>query len=899
MSFDFWYHRRASRQALKGFNSSVKQINELADSVKDLSDTQIKESFQALRGLDEKSLNKHRAKAFALIREASARSLSMRHFDVQLFGGLVLDSGMLAEMATGEGKTLVITLAAAFNALKDQGVHVVTVNPYLAHRDCEAMRPLYEFLGLTVAANLPDMDKDAKRAAYACDITYCVNYEVGFDYLRDNMATHPSLKVMRGLPFAIVDEVDSVLIDEARTPLIISGASNRDFSFYNTVDQAVRVLDKGIHFEIDEKQHQVVLNDAGYKALELWFVEQGVFTQGTELYSAAHFYLLKQITQSAKAHFLYLKDKDYVVLDNKVVIVDSSTGRPMPDRQWSDGLHQAVQAKEGVEIQSETETQATITYQRFFGMYGKLAGLTGTAMTEAEEFVEIYGLRCVSIPTNKPIARVDMDDRVFSTKVAKRLAILEEVQKAHANGQPVLIGTASVEESEALDLLFKNKGFNYQVLNAKQNETEAQIIAEAGLPGAVTIATNMAGRGTDIVLGGHFPTSGDESEIAQWRASREKVLKSGGLYVIGTERHESRRIDNQLRGRAGRQGDVGRSVFMVSLEDQLLRVFGGPLVRKAFNSALSSEGEGMSHPMLSNAIKKAQIQMESIYFDSRKNLMKYDEPLALQRFAFYRMRDELMENGPETKEKIWSMVEDSVSTIVEQYAVGYVDSWDTGALNTELKEFCSIDFGLSKLVETSEIATAKALTDEVLSRIRVIFDKVIPDAVHPLLIQELLKLCDSVWTEHLTELERIKLSAGLTAVAQKNPVMEYTHSAFELFKVFKGGIQSKCASFLISSAVAYFEGPPAEELPSFVSLTPAEVAAKQLSGSTPSNGEQDVAAPVSRLAPCPCGSGKRFKHCHGSLKNTVYSNSSLEPVQDGFELFVDEQDEGSASLQVS
>lgn len=898
MSFDFWYHRRSSKQALKSFNSSVKQINQFSGEVAKLTDEQIREQFLALRGLDEKSLNKQRAKAFSLIREASARSLAMRHFDVQLFGGLVLDSGMLAEMATGEGKTLVITLAAAFNSLKSEGVHVVTVNPYLAQRDCEAMRPLYEFLGLTVAANLPDMDKDAKRAAYQCDITYCVNYEVGFDYLRDNMATHPSLKVMRGLPFAIVDEVDSVLIDEARTPLIISGASNRDFSFYTIVDQAVRALDRATHFEVDEKQHQVVLNDAGYKALELWFVEQGVFEKAADLYSASHFYLLKQVTQSAKAHFLYFKDKDYVVLDNKVVIVDTSTGRPMPDRQWSDGLHQAVQAKEGVEIQSETETQATITYQRFFGMYKKLAGLTGTAMTEAEEFIEIYGLRCVSIPTNKPIARVDMDDRVFSSKVAKRLAILEEVKKAHAAGQPVLIGTASVEESEALDQLFRGKGFVYQVLNAKQNETEAQIIAEAGLPGAVTIATNMAGRGTDIVLGGHIPDSSDVQAYNAWKASREAVLKSGGLFVIGTERHESRRIDNQLRGRAGRQGDVGRSVFMVSLEDHLLRVFGGPLVRKAFNSALASEGEGMSHPMLSNAIKKAQMQMESIYFDSRKNLMKYDEPLALQRFAFYRMRDELMENGPETKEKIWAMVESSISAIVDQYAVGYVDSWDLDGLNVELREFCAIDFGIREMVDSTSLVTAPELIRAVLSKIREIFDKVIPDAVHPLLIQEILKLSDSVWTEHLTELERIKMSAGLTAIAQKNPVMEYTHSAFELFKRFRSGIESKCSAYLISSAVAYFEGPPAEPLPQIVSLTAAEVASRQ-AGTTNTDFTEEDGAPLSRLSPCPCGSGKRFKHCHGSLKNTVYSNSSLEPVQDSFELFVDEEDAPQSPLQVS
>lgn len=852
MNFDFFYHKFNSNRELKRLKKEVDLVNSLEPEVSSLSDEALRNKFLSFKNLAEKDLQKNRNECFAIIREASKRVLGMRHFDVQLLGGMVLDAGQLAEMSTGEGKTLVITLAACFNALKGKGVHVVTVNPYLAQRDCELLRPLYEFLGLTVQAALPELTTSQKKQAYLCDITYCVNYELGFDYLRDNMAMSLESKVLRGQSYAIIDEVDSVLIDEARTPLIISGQSSQSSDTYVLADLAIRQVPLE-EIELEEKLHQVNLTEAGFTRVESWLVEQGFLAKQSELYEGKNLRLVQQLNNSLKAHYLYHKDKDYVIIDNRVVIVDSSTGRLMPDRQWSEGLHQAVEAKESTEIKPENVTQATITYQRFFGNYEKLAGLTGTAITEAEEFVEFYGLKCVSIPTHRPLARVDEQDRFFSTKLKKWEGILEEVEKAHKAGQPVLVGTASVEESEHIDNLFKKKAtFKWNVLNAKQNSSEAEVIALAGLPGAVTIATNMAGRGTDIMLGGKPPKDISSTEYADWSARRELVLKAGGLLVLGTERHDSRRVDNQLKGRSGRQGDIGRSVFMVCLEDHLLRVFGGPIVQKAFIGAIKEEGEGLSHPMLSSALRKAQAKLEQINFESRKQLMKYDEPLAIQRKAVYDLRDALLK-GELKKDFVWSQLVSCVEDYCATYLQGYPDTWRFDELSKAIKDLTTYDLSLNWMSEDDTYTDERKVQSYILDLLQAFFDTMVPEEVlHPALVQEILKIVDSLWALHLTELESIKLSAGLSGYAQKNPIQVYQSTAFESFKQFKGIL-----AFRISSLVMALSNP---EVGAVESDNEFVTKAGDLRVQETLRFRR-----VFRMEPCPCGSGKRFKHCHGNI----------------------------------
>ena len=861
--------------------------------------------------------------AFAAVREAARRTIGLRHFDVQLIGGIALHQGKIAEMRTGEGKTLVATLPVYLNALPARGVHVVTVNEYLAGRDAEWMGPVYRFLGLTVGVIRSGQSQEEKRAAYACDITYGTNNEYGFDYLRDNLAFRLEDRVQRGLEYAIVDEVDSILIDEARTPLIISGPAEESTELYLKINQLVPRLKRGTTEEandgdywVDEKQKQVHLTEGGHERVEELFAASGLLRDGGTLYDAANIRLMHHLNAALRAHAIYRKDVEYIVRNGEVIIVDEFTGRTMPGRRWSDGLHQAVEAKEQVEVREENQTIASITFQNYFRMYRKLAGMTGTADTEAYEFQQIYGLEVVVIPTHRPMVRKDNSDLVYLTQKDKFQAIAEDIRDCQQRKQPVLVGTTSIETSELLSKMLQGQGIAHEVLNAKQHEREAQIVAQAGRPGAVTIATNMAGRGTDIVLGGRpdpmpvVEAQGDGAAMArlraeeahreatrEWQARHEEVVQAGGLHIIGTERHESRRIDNQLRGRSGRQGDPGSSRFYLSLEDNLMRIFGDPTRMKALLSRVGMrEGEAIESAMLSRQIERAQRKVEAYNFDLRKNLLEYDDVANDQRKVIYGQRNELMA-ADDIADTIRALREEVVAGLVAQFipAESIEDHWNLPALGEALQR----DFGAALDAKAWLDADKTRGPRELEAHLVELLAKAYADKEALVGAADLrriertlmLQMVDSHWREHLAAMDYMRQGIFLRSYAQKNPKQEYKREAFEMFSAMLDRIKFDTVTLLSRLQVrseAELEREEEERqarlarlmqfqhaAPPPVALeTDPAVAAAASGAAAPPEPEplaavtpfQRVERKVGRNEPCPCGSGKKYKHCHGQLQ---------------------------------
>ena len=796
---------------IKQYRRKVAAINKLEPEMKALSDEQLKAKTAEFRQrlADGASLDSLLPEAFAVVREASFRVLGMRHFDVQLIGGMVLNDGKIAEMRTGEGKTLTATLAVYLNALPGKGAHVVTVNDYLASRDAAWMGKVYNFLGMTVGTILSNQPNDQKQAAYAADITYGTNNEFGFDYLRDNMEYETGARRQRGLFFAIVDEVDSILIDEARTPLIISGPAEGSTDIYVAIDKIPDMLERQKQekgegdYWVDEKQHTVQLSEAGHEKVEKIMVDMGLLPAGQSLYSPSNIMLLHYLNAALRAHTLFVKDQHYVVQNGEVIIVDEFTGRLMKGRRWSDGLHQAVEAKEGVEIQQENQTFASITFQNYFRMYEKLSGMTGTADTEAYEFQEIYGLETVVIPTHRMMIRDDQQDKVYRTAKEKYKAIVDDVKECYGRGQPVLVGTTSIENSELISDMLTKAGIPHNVLNAKQHEREAQIVMEAGRPGMVTIATNMAGRGTDIVLGGGISkaleqidndeTLSDEQKKAQkeeikakWQVDHDRVVELGGLRIIGSERHESRRIDNQLRGRSGRQGDPGSSRFYLSMEDPLLRIFAGEKMQALMNKLRLPEGEAIEAGIVSRSIETAQRKVESRNFDIRKQLLEYDDVANDQRKEIYALRNEILENK-DVSGPVKELRDGYFTSLFRHYvpADTVEEQWDLEGLEKELKEQWNLDVPLKATLEKSESSDDQELLDMLLAATNKVYDEKVALVGHEAFAQfernVLLQFLDQRWREHLSQLDMLRQGIYLRGYAQKQPKQEYKREAFELF----------------------------------------------------------------------------------------------------------------------
>lgn len=872
---------------IKQYRRKVAAINKLEPEMKALSDEQLKAKTAEFRQrlADGASLDSLLPEAFAVVREASFRVLGMRHFDVQLIGGMVLNDGKIAEMRTGEGKTLTATLAVYLNALPGKGAHVVTVNDYLASRDAAWMGKVYNFLGMSVGTILSNQPNDQKQAAYAADITYGTNNEFGFDYLRDNMEYETGARRQRGLFFAIVDEVDSILIDEARTPLIISGPAEGSTDIYVAIDKIPDMLvrqkqEKGEgDYWVDEKQHTVQLSEAGHEKVEKIMVDMGLLPAGQSLYSPTNIMLLHYLNAALRAHTLFVKDQHYVVQNGEVIIVDEFTGRLMKGRRWSDGLHQAVEAKEGVEIQQENQTFASITFQNYFRMYEKLSGMTGTADTEAYEFQEIYGLETVVIPTHRMMIRDDQQDKVYRTAKEKYKAIVDDVKECYGRGQPVLVGTTSIENSELISDMLTKAGIPHNVLNAKQHEREAQIVMEAGRPGMVTIATNMAGRGTDIVLGGGISkaleqidndeTLSDEQKKAkkeeikaQWQVDHDRVVELGGLRIIGSERHESRRIDNQLRGRSGRQGDPGSSRFYLSMEDPLLRIFAGEKMQALMNKLRLPEGEAIEAGIVSRSIETAQRKVESRNFDIRKQLLEYDDVANDQRKEIYALRNEILENK-DVSGPVKELRDGYFTSLFRHYvpADTVEEQWDLEGLEKELKEQWNLDVPLKATLEKSESSDDQELLDMLLAATNKVYDEKVALVGHEAFAQfernVLLQFLDQRWREHLSQLDMLRQGIYLRGYAQKQPKQEYKREAFELFANLLETVGADVTRVLMNVQIRQPE--------------PEEVAAAQQEAQAPAQQEalpqeEDPFAHVGRNDPCPCGSGKKFKDCHGKLR---------------------------------
>lgn len=872
---------------IKQYRRKVAVINKLEPEIKALSDEQLKAKTAEFRQrlADGASLDSLLPEAFAVVREASFRVLGMRHFDVQLIGGMVLNDGKIAEMRTGEGKTLTATLAVYLNALPGKGAHVVTVNDYLASRDAAWMGKVYNFLGMTVGTILSNQPNDQKQAAYAADITYGTNNEFGFDYLRDNMEYETGARRQRGLFFAIVDEVDSILIDEARTPLIISGPAEGSTDIYVAIDKIPDMLvrqkqEKGEgDYWVDEKQHTVQLSEAGHEKVEKIMVDMGLLPAGQSLYSPTNIMLLHYLNAALRAHTLFVKDQHYVVQNGEVIIVDEFTGRLMKGRRWSDGLHQAVEAKEGVEIQQENQTFASITFQNYFRMYEKLSGMTGTADTEAYEFQEIYGLETVVIPTHRMMIRDDQQDKVYRTAKEKYKAIVDDVKECYGRGQPVLVGTTSIENSELISDMLTKEGIPHNVLNAKQHEREAQIVMEAGRPGMVTIATNMAGRGTDIVLGGGISkaleqidndeTLSDEQKKAkkeeikaQWQVDHDRVVELGGLRIIGSERHESRRIDNQLRGRSGRQGDPGSSRFYLSMEDPLLRIFAGEKMQALMNKLRLPEGEAIEAGIVSRSIETAQRKVESRNFDIRKQLLEYDDVANDQRKEIYALRNEILENK-DVSGPVKELRDGYFTSLFRHYvpADTVEEQWDLEGLEKELKENWNLDVPLRATLRNPKSSDDQELLDMLLAATNKVYDEKVALVGHEAFAQfernVLLQFLDQRWREHLSQLDMLRQGIYLRGYAQKQPKQEYKREAFELFANLLETVGADVTRVLMNVQIRQPE--------------PEEVAAAQQEAQTPAQQEalpqeEDPYAHVGRNDPCPCGSGKKFKDCHGKLR---------------------------------
>ncbi|EMW7170921.1 preprotein translocase subunit SecA [Vibrio fluvialis] len=885
---------------LRRLRKIVKEINNYEPAFEALSDEELKAKTVEFRQRIEQgeTLDQLLPEAFATVREASKRVFGMRHFDVQLIGGMVLNAGQIAEMRTGEGKTLTATLPAYLNALPGKGVHIVTVNDYLAKRDAETNRALFEFLGMTVGVNVPNMPPQEKKEAYRADILYGTNNEFGFDYLRDNMAFRTEDRVQRARFFAVVDEVDSILIDEARTPLIISGPAEDSSELYTRINTLIPHLQKQDkedseeyrgdgHYTVDEKSKQVYLTETGQEYVEELLVKNGMMQDGDTLYSPTNISLLHHVNAALRAHVLFEKNVDYIVTDDgEVVIVDEHTGRTMPGRRWSDGLHQAVEAKEGVKIQNENQTLASITFQNYFRLYEKLSGMTGTADTEAFEFQSIYGLETVVIPTNKPMIRNDMPDVVYRTEAEKFAAIIEDIKERVVKGQPVLVGTVSIEKSELLSNALKQAKIKHNVLNAKFHEKEAEIVAEAGKPGAVTIATNMAGRGTDIVLGGSWqskvetldnPTQEQIDAIkAEWKEVHDAVLASGGLHIIGTERHESRRIDNQLRGRAGRQGDAGSSRFYLSMEDTLLRIFTSDRMASLIQSGMD-EGEAIESKMLSRSIEKAQRKVEGRNFDIRKQLLEYDDVANDQRKVVYELRDELM-----GAEDISDMIEqnrvDVMTAVIDEYIPpqSLEDMWDVQGLEERLKNDFDLPLPIQSWLDEDDKLYEEALRDRILEQAVTVY-KAKEEAVGETVMRNfeksvMLQTLDTLWKEHLAAMDHLRQGIHLRGYAQKNPKQEYKRESFELFEGLLESLKSDVITILSKVRVQQQEEVERMEAQRRAQAEEAARHAQAQHANADGSPEQDDHQPmvreerkVGRNEPCPCGSGKKYKQCHGKI----------------------------------
>ncbi|MDP2494405.1 preprotein translocase subunit SecA [Shimia thalassica] len=881
---------------IKATRPLVEKVNALEPEFQKLSDEEIKSKTLELaeRAKGGESLDDLLPEAFANCREAAVRSLGLRAFDTQLMGGIFLHQGNISEMKTGEGKTLVATFPAYLNALTGKGVHIVTVNDYLARRDAEWMSQVYGALGMTTGCVYPQQPDAEKRDAYAADITYSTNNELGFDYLRDNMKGDLREMYQRDHNFAIVDEVDSILIDEARTPLIISGPAQDRSDLYVAIDALIPDLTDE-HFSIEEKSRQVTFTDEGNDYLEEHLHARGILPEGQSLYDPESTTVVHHVNQGLRAHKLFTKDKDYIVRDNQIVLIDEFTGRMMAGRRLSDGLHQAIEAKEGCNIQPENVTLAQVTFQNYFRLYDKLAGMTGTAATEAEEFSEIYGLGVVEVPTNRPIARIDEDDAVYRTAREKYEAIAEEIQKAHEKGQPILVGTTSIEKSELLSNMLKQADVKHNVLNARQHEQEAQIVADAGKLGAVTIATNMAGRGTDIKLGGNVEFAimeaiaanpeGDHAEIRakieeEHKADEQAVKDAGGLYVLATERHESRRIDNQLRGRSGRQGDPGRSSFFLSLEDDLMRIFGSERLDKVLSTLGMKEGEAIIHPWVNKSLERAQAKVEGRNFDIRKQLLKFDDVMNEQRKVIFTQRRDIMK-AEDISEIAQDMRQEVIGDLVEHYMPPktYADQWDTEGLYAACIEKLGID------VPVIEWAQEEGVDDEVMQeRLEEASDQMMaekaesfgPEAMRMIEKQILLQTIDTKWREHLLTLEHLRSVVGFRGYAQRDPLNEYKNESFQLFEGMLDGLREDVTKTL--SAIRAMTEEEQQQMALEMQAREASLAAPAAADAAPA--VEEPAAPAAanfveddpstwgdpgRNEPCPCGSGKKFKHCHGRL----------------------------------
>ncbi|OCH14082.1 MULTISPECIES: preprotein translocase subunit SecA [unclassified Aliivibrio] len=892
-------------RTLRKLRKIVDQINKLEPQFESLQDEELKAKTIEFRArLDQgEDLDSLLPEAFATVREASKRLYGMRHFDVQMIGGMVLNDSQIAEMRTGEGKTLTATLPCYLNALTGKGVHVVTVNDYLAKRDAETNRELFEFLGMTVGINVPNMPPQEKKQAYLCDILYGTNNEFGFDYLRDNMAFRAEDRVQRERYFAVIDEVDSILIDEARTPLIISGPAEDSSELYTQINTLIPQLIKQDeedseeyrgegHYTLDEKGKQTHLTENGQEFVEQLLKDEGLMEADDTLYSPANISLLHHINAALRAHVLFEKDVDYIVKDDEVIIVDEHTGRTMPGRRWSEGLHQAVEAKEGVKIQNENQTLASITFQNFFRLYDKLSGMTGTADTEAFEFQSIYGLDTVVIPTNRPMTRNDMGDLVYMTEVEKFAAIIEDIKGCSERGQPVLVGTVSIEKSELLSDALKKAKIKHNVLNAKFHEKEADIVANAGTTSAVTIATNMAGRGTDIVLGGSWqaeianlndPTEAQIQDAkAKWKEAHDAVLAAGGLHIIGTERHESRRIDNQLRGRAGRQGDAGSSRFYLSMEDALMRIFASDRVSSMMKKLGMEEGEAIEHPWVTKAIENAQRKVEGRNFDIRKQLLEYDDVANDQRKVVYELRDELM-NVDDISEMIAHNRQDVLEGLFGQYipAQSLEEMWDVEGLTTRLRADFDLDIPIQEWLDSDDKLHEDNLREKVIeTAIQVYKDK--EESVGESVLRNfekavMLQTLDGLWKEHLAAMDHLRQGIHLRGYAQKNPKQEYKRESFELFEGLLDTLKFDVVSILSKVRVQQQEDvermeeqrrQQAEAMARRQQLQHQEAESQLDDGETSEDGHTPVVRDerkVGRNESCPCGSGKKYKQCHGKI----------------------------------
>ena len=897
-----------NEREVKRLLKAVQAVNAFEEQMLALSDEQLRaktEEFKARLAKGE-TLDQLLPEAFAVAREAGKRVMGMRHFDVQLIGGMTLHEGKIAEMRTGEGKTLVGTLAVYLNALEGKGVHVVTVNDYLARRDANWMRPLYEFLGLSVGIVTPFMPPDEKRAAYAADITYGTNNEFGFDYLRDNMAFSVEEKFQRELNFAVIDEVDSILIDEARTPLIISGQAEDSSKMYTEINKLIPLLklhieeEEGVvtqegHYKVDEKSRQVELNEEGHQFIEDMLTQRGLLAEGESLYSAHNLGLLTHVYAGLRAHTLFQRNVEYIVQNGQVILIDEHTGRTMQGRRLSEGLHQAIEAKEGVNIQAESQTLASTTFQNYFRLYNKLSGMTGTADTEAFEFQQIYGLDVMVIPTNKPISRKDFNDLVYLTQEEKYAAIVNDIKECQAQGRPILVGTATIETSEYVSRLLEQEGIEHKVLNAKFHEKEAEIIAQAGRPGALTIATNMAGRGTDILLGGNWevevaalqnPTDEQVAQIkADWQKRHQQVLESGGLHVIASERHESRRIDNQLRGRAGRQGDAGSSRFYLSLEDSLMRIFASDRVKNFMKALGMQPGEAIEHRMVSNAIEKAQRKVEGRNFDMRKQLLEFDDVANEQRKVIYHMRNTLL-----TADNVGETIEDFRKEVLDNTINAHMppqslpEQWDIAGLEEALYAGFNLRLPIQQWLDEDDKLYEDTLRERILKELIEAYNEkenqASAEALRTFEKQILLRVLDDLWKDHLSTMDHLRHGIHLRGYAQKNPKHEYKRESFTLFQELLDSIK-RDAIRVLSHVQVRREDPAEEEarlrrdaeaLAQRMQFQHEEVSALEEPEAEGQDGDVAVAAApvraeqkIGRNELCPCGSGKKYKHCHGQV----------------------------------